>query len=71
MTKKDEVKVENLKEPVSRVAPSVVAPVAAPVATKPKTVKMVRYDEVVDGPRTADVHPDEVDNWLKAGWHKE
>lgn len=41
---------------------------AAP--TKSKTVKMVRHDDCA-GPRTADVHPDEVDNWLKAGWHKE
>ena len=32
-----------------------------------KTVAMVR-DETYPEPRTADVHPDEVDNWKKFGW---
>lgn len=33
------------------------------------TVKMRRDEPVYPGgPVTADVHPDEVDNWLKAGW---
>lgn len=33
------------------------------------TVKMRRDEPVYPGgPVTADVHPDEVDNWRKAGW---
>ena len=36
-----------------------------------KTVKMTRLEEDAQGgPITADVHPDEVGNYEKAGWRK-
>lgn len=42
---------------------------AREAAAKPKLVKMVRaYPDECAGPKTADVHPDEVNNWLGAGW---
>lgn len=37
---------------------------AAPV----ETVAMHRVDATDDGPTTADVHPDEVQNFIDAGW---
>lgn len=36
----------------------------------PKTVKMVRDAEVYPEPHSADVHPDEVENFKAAGWAK-
>lgn len=41
---------------------------AAKSADKPTTVRMERHLEGVDGPKEADVHPDEVENWMKHGW---
>jgi hypothetical protein len=34
----------------------------------PQTVKMKRDPEFFPAPHTADVHPDEVDNWKKRDW---
>jgi hypothetical protein len=39
----------------------------APVKT---TVTMQRYGEGYKPPHTAEVHPDEVDNWAKHGWER-
>lgn len=38
-----------------------------PKAQVTKTVSMVR-DETYPDPRTADVHPDEIENWKLFGW---
>lgn len=38
-------------------------------ASPPETVRMKRSEPMhVRGPVTADVHPDEVENWKAAGW---
>jgi hypothetical protein len=40
--------------------------------TDNKLVRMIRSKELAgNGPTTADVHPDEVDNYKQAGWEKE
>lgn len=36
----------------------------------PKLVKMVRDSEAYPKPHTADVHPDEVENFASGGWVK-
>lgn len=37
----------------------------------PKTVPMERDEPIVQGgPTRADVHPEEVANWIAAGWRK-
>lgn len=39
--------------------------------TTASTIKMVRNEPIVEGgPCEADVHPNEVDGWIKAGWRK-
>lgn len=49
----------NLPEPPAHILPQDLA----------ERVAMVRTEsETYDGPTTADVHPDEVVNWLAAGW---
>lgn len=35
---------------------------------KAKTVRMKRDPEMYSAPHTADVHPDEVQNFREAGW---
>ncbi|HEY0684759.1 MAG TPA: hypothetical protein VGD45_20650 [Steroidobacter sp.] len=47
------------------------ADAAAAAAKEPKLVKMKRSEPVhAGGPVTADVHPDEVDNWIAGGWRR-
>lgn len=46
---------------------TVVAPPAPGQPKKPSTVRMERY--VGGPPSEADVHPDEVENWKRSGWH--
>lgn len=45
-----------------------------PTRAKPaakKTVAMVRDEPMMEGgPVTADVHPDEVENWRAVGWRQ-
>lgn len=47
---------------------------AAPKKAEPKVTKPVKmvieFPLVEGGPTSADVHPLEVDNWLKLGWRK-
>lgn len=44
---------------------------AAASAKEHKLVKMRRIEPVhPDGPITANVHPDEVDNWIAGGWRR-
>lgn len=46
-------------------------PVKPDAKPRVKLVKMTRDPEIyTEGPHKADVHPDEVDNYLSAGWTK-
>lgn len=38
--------------------------------TSPKLVKMARDPEIYPDPHTADVHPDEVENYRKGGFEE-
>ena len=58
-----------VKKDVVKEAPKV--EVKEPPKAVAKTVRMVRHLEGAEGPREADVHPDEVANWQKHGWVKE
>lgn len=45
-------------------------PVESAGAPAPGMVKMRRIEPIhPGGPKTADVHPDEVENFKAAGWH--
>ena len=58
--------------PAAAAKPEVAKPeVAKPVAAKPEVPKTVRLQNLTEGyvgPKEADVHPDEVKNWVKHGW---
>ncbi len=46
--------------------------VSAVVSIKSKLIKMKRkYPQHPGGPLTAEVHPDEVENYAQAGWMQE
>lgn len=42
-------------------------PSVSETKSAPKVVRMERY--IGGPPNEADVHPDEVENWKRAGWH--
>lgn len=66
-------KEQRAEREAAKLATDTAQPNPAPQETQELTLLIMVRDEpeFLGGPLSADVHPDEVDNWLALGWHLE